>query len=70
MISIKLKETAKNKKGWSLYKLAKKLNMPNQTIYGWSNGRTQPSYENINLLCSTLNCQVNDLFEFVAEKEV
>lgn len=62
-MKIKIKETLKSKKGWSLYKLAKVLNLPQQTIYSWASGRTQPSYENMDRLCEAINCTVGDLFE-------
>jgi transcriptional regulator with XRE-family HTH domain len=62
-MKIKIKETVKQKKGWSLYKLAKVLNLPQQTVYSWASGRTQPSYENMDRLCETINCTIADLFE-------
>ncbi len=62
-MKIKIKETVKQKKGWSLYKLAKILNLPQQTVYSWASGRTQPSYENMDKLCEALNCNIGDLFE-------
>lgn len=62
-MKIKIKEAAKNFKGYSLYRLAIVLNMPQQTIYSWANGRTQPSYENLDKLCEALNCSVGDLLE-------
>ena len=62
-MKIKIKETLKLKKGWSLYKLAKVLNLPQQTVYSWASGRTQPSYENMDRLCETISCSVGDLFE-------
>lgn len=62
-MKIKIKETVKIKKGWSLYKLAKVLNLPQQTVYSWASGRTQPSYENMDKLCETISCTVGDLFE-------
>ena len=62
-MKIKIRETAKQKKGWSLYRLAKILNLPQQTVYSWASGRTQPSYENMDRLCEALNCAVEDLFE-------
>ncbi len=62
-MKIKIKEVVKMKKGWSLYKLAKVLNLPQQTVYSWASGRTQPSYENMDRLCDTLECSVGDLFE-------
>ncbi len=62
-MKIKIKEVVKMKKGWSLYKLAKVLNLPQQTVYSWASGRTQPSYENMDRLCDALECSVGDLFE-------
>lgn len=62
-MKIKIKEIAKDQKGWSLYKLAKELNLPQQTVYSWASGRTQPSYENMDRLCDILDCQVGELFE-------
>ncbi len=63
IMKIKIKEVVKMKKGWSLYKLAKVLNLPQQTVYSWASGRTQPSYENMDRLCDALECSVGDLFE-------
>ena len=63
MMKIKIKETAKEKKNYSLYKLAQVLNLPQQTVYSWAKGRTQPSYYNMDRLCDVLNCRVEDLFE-------
>ena len=62
-MKIKIKETVKIKRGWSLYKLAQVLNLPQQTVYSWASGRTQPSYENMDRLCETIGCSVADLFE-------
>ena len=62
-MKIKIKEAVKKMKGWSLYKLAKVLNLPQQTVYSWASGRTQPSYENMDRLCDALDCSVGDLFE-------
>ena len=62
-MKIKIKETAKKLKGYSLYRLAIVLNMPQQTIYSWANGRTQPSYENLDRLCDVLEGSIGDLLE-------
>ena len=59
-MKIKIKETVKIKRGWSLYKLAQVLNLPQQTVYSWASGRTQPSYENMDRLCETIGCSVAD----------
>lgn len=62
-MKVKIKECAKELKSWSLYKLAKEMSLPQQTIYSWASGRTQPSYESIDMLCAILECSLNDLFE-------
>ena len=59
----KIKETIKEKRGWSLYRLARILDLPQQTVYSWANGRTQPSYENMDRLCDAIGCGIGDLFE-------
>ena len=62
-MKIKLKETAKAKKGYSLYKLAQVMNLPQQTIYAWAKGKSQPSYLNLDKLCDVLDCKVEDILE-------
>ncbi len=62
-MKIKIKEAVKQYKGWSLYKLAKVLSLPQQTVYSWASGRTQPSYENMDRLCEALSCSIGDLLE-------
>ncbi len=59
---IRIREVAK-KKGWSLYRLAKEMVLPQQTVYSWASGRTQPSYENMDRLCDILECSMTDLFQ-------
>jgi DNA-binding Xre family transcriptional regulator len=39
------------------------MGLPQQTIYSWASGRTQPNYENMDRLCDILDCAVGDLFE-------
>ena len=62
-MKVRIKDVAKEKKDWSLYKLAKELGLPQQTVYSWASGRTQPSYENMDRLCDILDCMVGELFE-------
>ncbi|MFH0702684.1 MAG: helix-turn-helix transcriptional regulator [bacterium] len=62
-LKIRIKETARKKQGWSLYRLAKELGLPQQTIYSWANGRTQPSYDNMEKLCEVIGCSIGELFE-------
>ena len=62
-MKIKLKEAAKEKKNYSLYKLAKEMGLPQQTVYSWAKGRTQPSYLNFDKICEILECEIGDLLE-------
>lgn len=62
-MKIKIKETAKSKKNYSLYRLARVMEIPEQTIYSWAKGKSQPSYENLDKLCDTLECKIEDLLE-------
>lgn len=62
-MKIKIKEAARKFQGWSLYRLAKELDLPQQTVYSWANGRTQPAYDNMDRLCHILGCEVGDLIE-------
>ncbi|MDD3236640.1 MAG: helix-turn-helix transcriptional regulator [Candidatus Gastranaerophilales bacterium] len=62
-MKVKIKEIAKKNRGWSTYKLAQELQLPQQTVYSWAKGRTQPSYENMDMLCEVLNCTMGELFE-------
>ena len=58
-MKIKIKETAKQKKNYSLYKLAQELNLPQQTVYSWAKGRTQPSYLNLDKICDILDIETS-----------
>ncbi len=62
-MKIKIKEAAKEKKGYSLYKLARELNLPEQTVYSWAKGKTQPSYINLDKICGVLECNISDILE-------
>jgi transcriptional regulator with XRE-family HTH domain len=62
-MKIRIKDVAHEKKTWSLYKLAKELGLPQQTIYSWASGRTQPSYDNMDRLCDILDATMGELFE-------
>ena len=62
-MKIKIKDVSQTKKGWSLYRLAKEMGLPQQTVYSWASGRTQPSYKNIDFLCHVLDCVVGELLE-------
>lgn len=68
-MKVKIKEVAREKKGWSLYKLASILNLPQQTIYSWANKRTQPSFESMDMLCTVLGCTLDDIFEIEPKTE-
>lgn len=72
-VTVKVKEAAFKFKKWSVYRLAQKLDLPTQTVYSWSWGKTKPSYENLMRICNALGCTPNDLLgvaEFADEKTV
>ncbi len=62
-MKVKIKEVARENKNWSLYKLAQEMGLPQQTIYSWASGRTQPSYENLDRLCAILDCNIENILE-------
>ena len=62
-MKIKLGYASRKFKDWSLYKLANELDIPQQTIYSWAHGRTQPSYKNMDKICEILNCRIEDILE-------
>ena len=62
-MKVKIKDVARLNKNWSLYKLAQEMGLPQQTIYSWASGRTQPSYENFDKLCAILECNIENLLE-------
>lgn len=62
-MKVKIRETAKSRKNFSLYRLAQELGLPQQTVYSWAKGRTQPSYLNLDRLCNVLECKIEDLLE-------
>jgi transcriptional regulator with XRE-family HTH domain len=61
-MKINIKKVARKKKQWSLYKLSQELGIPQQTVYSWANGRTQPSYQNMDRLCDALECSIDELY--------
>ena len=62
-MKVKIKEISKQKKNYSLYRLAQVMGIPQQTVYSWAKGRTQPSYLNLDKLCNIFDCKIGDLLE-------
>lgn len=61
MMKVHIKEMAR-RKGYSLYKLALIMGLPQQTVYSWASQRTQPNYDNMDRLCTILECNMGELF--------
>ena len=57
-----IRKIAFENKGWSLYKLAKRLGAEQQTVYSWARGRTMPKLENLEKLVVLLETSLDDLF--------
>ncbi|QUG41303.1 helix-turn-helix domain-containing protein [Psychrobacillus sp. INOP01] len=69
MIRIKLKETMKSKK-FNIGTLAEKAGMHRNGISKILNGKNSGiEYETLNKLCIALNCEVQDIIEFVKDEE-
>ena len=62
-MKLHLKELAEKNRGWSLYKLAQELKISQQTVYSWTNSRTEPSFFYLDRICTILNCDIGDLLE-------
>jgi DNA-binding XRE family transcriptional regulator len=62
-VIVRLKEVARERKNLSLYKLAQVMDLPQQSVYSWASGRTQPNWESIELLCTILECRIDDMFQ-------
>ncbi len=64
-----IKEVAMKTKGWSIYKLAQELDLPQQTVYSWAWNKTQPNYKNLLRICHLLECSMEDIFEEAIRKK-
>ena len=62
IMKVRIKEVAMERKGFSLYRVAKELKLPQQTVYSWASGRTQPGYDNMDKLVSLFGCRLDDIF--------
>jgi DNA-binding Xre family transcriptional regulator len=62
-VKIKLREACRAFKNWSIYRLAKELDVYQNTAYGWATGRVNMSYNTIERICILLSCGIADLIE-------
>ncbi len=61
----KIKELREDK-GLSQRRLAQALDVTENTIANWENGRTGLEwFERVSKLCQTLDCSPNDLFDYI-----
>lgn len=59
---IKLKKLLKTK-GWTYNKLAKEVYRDTRTICRWTNGTSQMSYDDIDLICGLIGCSITEILE-------
>lgn len=61
---IAIEDAAMRYKGYTRYDLATLLSseVTPSTVYSWCSGRTQPSYEHMDMLCQVLGCTMESLF--------
>lgn len=64
-----LREVAMRSKGWTIYKLAQELELPQQTVYSWAWNKTQPNYKNLLKICNLLDCSMEDVFAEAIKKK-
>lgn len=50
-------------KGFTQKSLAEKMNLPTQTIINWEQGKTQTSFETLELLTQILDCSYDELLK-------
>lgn len=62
MEKLDIKNAALKFKGWSLYKLARSMGLPNQSIYDWQNGKVNPKLDSMIHISEVLECKIGDLF--------
>lgn len=62
-MKVKLREASRKFKNWSLYRLAKELNIKGQCVYSWANKRYQITYKNLDRICKILGCKISDILE-------
>lgn len=65
MLKITLKAARVNK-GLTQNEVAKKINIRRETLINWENGRSFPSPEQIDLLCSLYDVKYDNLYFFKA----
>ncbi len=58
-----IKEASAKFKKWTLYRLSKELNLPNQSVYSWGNGKIEPSLSTLVKISKILGCKIDDLIE-------
>jgi len=52
----------REKRGWSVYRLASEADLNQQTIHKWLNLGTQPNLQNIEQVCSAFGITLADFF--------
>lgn len=58
---LRVGELARKNRGWSMRKLAERLDVDHQTIMYWNQGRSYPRLPILIQLCRLLGCTVEDL---------
>ena len=60
---LQIAEVARRNKGWSMRKLADKLQVEHQTVMYWNQGRAYPRLPMLVRLCRLLACRFEELIE-------
>jgi len=62
MTKLDIKNAALKFKGWPLYKLAIEMDISNNPLYSYQNGKTKPNTSTLIRIAHVLDCTVGDLF--------
>lgn len=65
-MKVQIREAALRLKGWIPEDLVFYLKdyVSPTTVYNWITGRRQPSYENLDMLCTLLDCSLDELLVY------
>lgn len=57
----RLEKLVFSKKGWTLYKLAKEINVKDITVYRWNNAGVEPRTSNIRKISKAIGANISEV---------
>lgn len=62
-MKLNLREVCQQRRGWSLYKLAREIGVKDKTLARWFKAKHPPSWAVLDKLCDVLGCEPGELFK-------